>query len=128
MQNYLSDLQKNILKIAFENRKHKKDLFKFRKADVYNREILARVYNFPTLYDLKNVRSTSVVFEPKKIGIKRYNAASAAVSRTFNSLVKRGFAKKSMDNRGITLTNKGRKVAKNLYEKKLNCDYVKKCL
>jgi hypothetical protein len=92
----LSDLQRCILTIAFENREsegrdpgqttHKKG------ADVYRWEIMERFYGWtPPAYARRDGRKPGgKKYRPQQIGPREYAAAQAAVSKAMNRLNNRG--------------------------------------
>jgi hypothetical protein len=102
----LSELQKNILKIAYKNRD---SFYKF--GHVRNCEVLIRFYNFPFHSPAAGSSGTPQIFDRKEIGCSRYNAACVATVKSFDRLVKRGFAERKKTH-SIILTEEGAKVAK----------------
>ena len=111
MSKNLSELQKEILKIAYRNKDSGIE-------GVTNREVLIEVYKFhahspgPT-----NTSGSPQIFNRKEIGLSRYKSASVSVVKAFNRLADRGLALRK-HNFGIILTRKGGRVAKELL---LNC-------
>ena len=103
----LSEMQKKVLRIAYNNkRKHPTS-----KVDVSNRTILIKVYGFKPLVNINKVNPGVLVFDREDIGVKKYNSASVSVARCFNRLVARGLAEREY-NQGIKLTDAGVKVVK----------------
>ena len=97
----LSELQKSILKIAYRNR-----------GNVENKDVLIEYYMFPPhAPGPSHVSGSPQIFDRCVIGMNRYNAASVAVVKAFNRLVKRGLAVRRY-NHGIVLTPDGVKKAK----------------
>jgi len=92
----LSELQKNILQLAYT-----------KQGNILAKNVLAEVYGFPTVTDIRS----KMVFSRKVIGEKRYQSASVSVAKAFNRLAARGLARRKY-NEGITLTKEGIKVAK----------------
>lgn len=92
----LSRLQKKILRIVYRNR-----------GSVLARDVLARVYGFPA--NIQGKKVGAMIFNRRKIGPKRYQAASTATARSFNRLAARGLARRRYS--GILLTEEGLKVA-----------------
>jgi hypothetical protein len=105
----LSELQKNILKIAYKNRD---GFYKF--GHIRNYEVLIEVYNFPFHSPAADSSSgTPQIFNRQEIGFNRYRAACVSTVKAFNRLSKRGLAQRK-HNHGIILTDEGLKVAKTL--------------
>ena len=101
MSRGLSELQKNILQLAYKN-----------QGSILARDVLLEVYRFPaTVTNIRDKRLGAVVFSRKAIGEQRYQSASVAVARTFNRLAARGLAHRRYTE-GITLTKEGVEVAK----------------
>ena len=96
----LSELQKNILQLAYT-----------KQGSILARDILAEVYGFPTVNNIKSKEVGALVFSRKAIGEKRYQSASVSVAKAFNRLAARGLAHREY-NKGITLTKEGVRVAK----------------
>ncbi|MFX0066851.1 MAG: hypothetical protein ACFFC7_32360 [Candidatus Hermodarchaeota archaeon] len=90
----LSELQKEILKIAHRNRGR---ISKW--GDVKNYEVLIKVYKFPSH------SPGPQIFNRQEIGINRYKSASVSVAKAFNRLAERGLAHRKY-NHGIILTEK----------------------
>jgi len=100
MSRGLSELQKNILQLAYKN-----------QGSILARDVLAEVYGFPaTVTNIKGKRAGALVFSRKDIGEKRYQSASVVVVKSFDRLAARGLAHREY-NEGITLTKEGVKVA-----------------
>ena len=53
----------------------------------------------------------SLLFSVKNIGLPRYRAAGVAISRSFDSLARRGLVHRFHNWSGVRLTDEGRKVA-----------------
>jgi hypothetical protein len=102
----LSELQKNILKIAYKNRD---GFYKF--GHVRNCEVLIRFYNFPFHSPAAGSSGTPQIFNRQEIGLNRYRAACVSTVKSFDRICKRGFAERKQ-NHGIILTRRGAKVAK----------------
>jgi len=101
MSRGLSELQKNILQIAYTN-----------PDGILARDVLAEVYGFPTtVTNIKDKWPGAMIFSRKAIGEKRYQSASVSVAKAFNRLAARGLVRREY-NTGITLTKEGVKVAK----------------
>jgi hypothetical protein len=92
---WLGPLQGTILEFAYANREREHRGFnESRGADVYNSEILARVYGFPceSLWQIEDGevtdqrRITGKKFDVRTIGRARYNRAQAAISRAIRRL------------------------------------------
>ena len=104
MSRGLSELQKNILQLAYIN-----------QGDILARDILAEVYGFPaTVNNIKSKEVGALVFSRKAIGEKRYQSASVSVAKAFNRLAARGLAHRKY-NYGIVLTEKGEDMAVKLW-------------
>jgi hypothetical protein len=102
----LSELQKSILRMAYQNRRGG-----YGSGDVKNREVLIEVYRFPFHSPSADTSSgTPQIFKRQEIGISRYRSASVSVAKAFNRLVKRGLAIRKY-NHGIILTEEGTKKA-----------------
>ena len=97
----LSSLQKKVIYLAHKN-----------QGSILARDILTRVYGFPTIINIQDTKPGALVFNRRVIGERRYQAASVATARAFNRLVKRALARRQYS--GITLTEAGVKVAKGL--------------
>jgi hypothetical protein len=103
----LSELQKNILRLAYRNRRRGSGT-----GDTTNSEVLIKVYQFPAhppspWHDSGHAQ----IFYPAEIGVNRYRSASVSVAKAFNRLAKRGLAARKY-NYGIILTDEGLKLAK----------------
>jgi hypothetical protein len=96
MDRGLSELQKKILQLAYT-----------KQGNILAKNVLAEVYCFPTVTDIRS----KMVFSRKVIGEKRYQSASVSVAKAFNRLAARGLVRREY-NKGITLTKEGVKVAK----------------
>ena len=96
MSRGLSELQKNILQLAYKN-----------QGSILAKNVLVEVYGFPTVTDVRS----KLVFSRKVIGEKRYQSASVSVAKAFNRLAARGLVRREY-NKGITLTKEGIEVAK----------------
>lgn len=105
----LSRLQKTILKMAYKNRVK----YPNAKSDVSPREILVEYYGVPTFTDVSHFRRGAVVFLRRSVGINRHQAASVAVTKSFNRLAARGLAER-IYGYGIKLTEEGIRIAKKL--------------
>jgi hypothetical protein len=107
MAKELSELQKNILRLADRNRGAGKE-------GVTNREVLIEVYNFPAhASEPGDITGNPQIFNRQEIGINRYKSASVSVARAFNRLASRGLAIRK-HNHGIILTEEGVKVTESL--------------
>ena len=96
----LSELQKNILQLAYTN-----------QGSILARDILAEVYGFPaTVSNIKSKEVGALIFSREAIGEKRYQSASVSVARAFNRLAARGLARREY-NKGISLTKEGEDMA-----------------
>ena len=95
----LSELQKNILQLAYRN-----------QGNILARDVLSEVYGFPTVTNIRDKRAGALVFSRKVIGKKRYQSASVSVAKAFNRLAARGLAHRKY-NYGITLTKEGEDMA-----------------
>ena len=99
MSRGLSELQKNILQMAYTN-----------QGSILVRDILAEVYGFPAaVTNIRGKRAGALVFSRKAIGEKRYQSASVSVAKAFNRLAARGLVRREY-NKGITLTKEGIEV------------------
>ena len=106
----ISNLQKEILKIAYRNRQSGR--LRGSQPDLSLREVLVEVYGFPTPMNLRNVKPGGLVFKRDDVGIKRYQAAYTSTVKSFNRLVARGLV--SRHYHGIKLIPHGIKTAENL--------------
>ena len=59
----------------------------------------------------------SLLFSVKNIGLSRYRAAGVAISRSFDSLARRGLVQRFHSWSGVRLTDEGREVALSLQRK-----------
>jgi len=75
--------------------------------DVTPAQIKMEYYGFPI-----NRQGTKLLFKRSEVGKARYLNASVAISNAFAHLERKGLAEKRF--RGITLTERGWSVAKNL--------------
>jgi len=105
MTKNLSGLQKEILKLAYENRINDSGHI----VDVSTREVLISYYGFEPIADLDK----PLVFSREMVGIRKYQSASISVCKAFNRLVARGLAKR-IYNQGIVLTQQGIETARAL--------------
>ena len=55
--------------------------------------------------------SGSLLFSVKNIGLSRYRAAGVAISRSFDSLARRGLVQRFHSWSGVRLTDEGREIA-----------------
>jgi len=130
----LSELQKTILSMAYENHKKyiseiwiKKEIEEYKKLrvmsayagvllpkeyepshfDLYHQEILAHLMHI----DPVKLHGTVWHFNPEAIGYRKYNSLNASISRTFSRLWKRGLVNWYLfdhhSNSAIELTEKG---------------------
>ena len=102
MEKGISELQQRILQIAYKNREG----FPRCKVDTSAREVLVKVYGFKPVDDIGKAEPRALLFDRKAIGIKKYQAASVSVAKSFNRLVARGLADREY-NYGIKLTRAG---------------------
>jgi len=102
MAKELSELQQKILEIAHKNREN----LSGSKVDTSAREVLVEVYGFKPVADIGKAKPGALLFDRKAIGIKKYQAASVSVAKSFNRLVARGLADRKY-NYGIKLTRAG---------------------
>lgn len=100
----LSKLQRKVLQIAYENRK-----------GCFVRDVLTEVYKFPPKGNIQDAKPEALIFERKEIGLRKYQAASVAVAKSFNRLASRGLVHREYS--GVRLTPHGVK----LMEEWLNC-------
>ncbi len=113
MKSKLSKLQKQILKLAYENA-----LLNKMGPDLSNRDVLRDIYKFPVRETaVSSMSSTPLLFDRKQIGFQTYNSASVATSKGFTRLERRGLVEREY-NEGIFLTKKGLEVARDLIGKK----------
>ncbi len=80
-------------------------------GQVYARDVLSRVYGFPTTVDLDTARPGGLVFDRRQIGVARYRSASTTVARCFDRLAARGLVERMY---GVRLTERGAERAKSL--------------
>lgn len=107
----LSDLQQEILRLAYKNRKGHPG----GRIDTCPREILVKFYGFAPTTNIDKAKTGALIFNREIIGIKRYQAASVSVAKSFDRLVARGLAEREY-NYGIKLTPTGIILAKALAE------------
>ena len=100
----LSKLQKEILLLAYRQ-----------KGVCLVRDVLTKVYQFPTKGNIQEAKPGAPIFERKEIGLKRYQAASVAIVKSFNRLIRRALASKQYY--GINLTPNGTKLAETIISK-----------
>ncbi len=86
----LSQLQHCILSLGRKN-----------GGTVLARDVLIEYYGFKPIRDPSCLKAGGIVFSKKDIGPDQYNAASVAVCKAFNRLIKRGKASKILS--GIRL-------------------------
>jgi hypothetical protein len=110
----LSELQKEILKIAYRNQVEKGEKASSGLADVSNREVLVKVYGFVPEENKGLNKDKPFIFNRRVIGAKRYQSASTAVAKAFKRLSNRGLAHRKYSY-GIILTETGNEVARALY-------------
>lgn len=106
----LSKLQKEILLLAYKNRNI-----------CLVRDVLTEVYKFPPKGNIQDAKPGALIFERKKIGLKKYQAASVSVAKSFNRLTTRGLVHREYS--GVRLTPHGVK----LMEGWLNCKKGDSC-
>ena len=70
---------------------------------VLARDVLMEYYGFQPVNNPSLQRTGAIVFDKTDIGFDRYNAASVAVCKAFNRLVKKGMATRIFS--GIRLDN-----------------------
>ena len=121
MAGRLSELQKNILQIAYKSHRLRPEY----KIDTSIREVLIKVYGFPSDFDITRKKNPPLIFKREAIGTKRYQSAYAAISRCFERLVTRGLVKKGHGQgftcgygAGIKLTNKAILLAEDIRQLK----------
>lgn len=105
----LSELQQKILQLAYKNRENCPEC----EVDTSAREILVKVYGFNPVADIGKAELGALVFDREAIGVKRYQAASVSVAKSFNRLVARGLADREYAY-GIKLTAAGVKFVKEM--------------
>ena len=103
----LGNLQRAILLVAYEK------YMRNSAAYVSAREILIGYYGFPTNGKPLNRYSSSLVFDRRVIGFRRYMSASVTIVQCFNRLMVRGFVERDVGH-GIRLTRAGAKQAREL--------------
>jgi len=110
MARELSQLQKSILIIALGNRD---GFYKF--GHIRNHEVLERFYGFPAHPPKpSHVSGSPQRFNRQEVGLNRYRAACVSTVKSFDRLVKRGFAQREKSH-GIILTEEGTKKAEVLF-------------
>lgn len=94
------------------------------KIDTSIREILIEVYRFPCDVDITKARVPSLVFNRKRVGLRRYHAAYTATSKSFNRLIMKQLATRGSGRGfrcgcgvGIKLTQAGGVVAEELRQR-----------
>lgn len=97
----LSKLQKGILLLAYRNRNI-----------CLVRDVLIKVYQFPTKGNIQGAKPGALIFERKAIGLKKYQSASVTIVKSFNRLIRRALASKQYY--GINLTPTGTKLAEKI--------------
>ena len=100
----LSKLQKEILLLAYRNRNI-----------CLIRDVLTEAYQFPAKGNIQDAKPGVLIFERKEIGLKKYQAASVAIVKSFNRLIRRGLVHREYSS--VRLTPHGVK----LVEEWLNC-------
>jgi hypothetical protein len=103
----LGHVQKAVLRIALEKQQMGGS------GQVYARDVLSRVYGFPTSVDLDRARPGALVFDRRRIGVRRYHSASVTVARAFDRLAARGLVERRYGY-GVRLTELGAERAKSL--------------
>ena len=108
----LSDLQKRILKLAYEKRLLGQ---KTGPCDVCTTQVLLEIYNWPLAFDCFSVAAHN--FDRKEVGQQEYNQAMVTVSRAFKRLEARDLATRFKSRHawsGISLTPAGVEASKEL--------------
>ena len=93
----LSELQKDILLLAYRQ-----------KGICLVRNVLVEVYKFPTKGNVQGAKPGALIFERKEIGLKKYQATSVSVAKSFNRLTTRGlvhreYSRVRLTPHGVTL-------------------------
>ena len=109
MAKNLSRLQREILKLAFRNRKQNPGSL----VDISARDILVEVYGFTSTVPIKGAELGALVFNRKAIGARRYQAASVSVAKSFDRLASRGLVERE-PGCGVRLTDVGVDVARGM--------------
>jgi hypothetical protein len=105
----LSELQKNILKLAYRNRCRRSGT-----GDTTNSEVLIEVYNFPAHPPGPwHTSGQAQIFYLAEIVVNRYRSGSVSVAKAFNRLAKRDLAFRGYSH-GIILTEEGTRTANTL--------------
>lgn len=113
----LSDLQKSVLRLAARQRAAREksrahmDSWSVSVPDVWYWEALEECYGF---VPSKRLHGMCQRFDRQAIGVRRYNAACAALSRALARLALRGLcvvAGNRAATEGVTLTDEGLRVA-----------------
>jgi hypothetical protein len=87
----LSQLQRHILKLAFDNRQREGRDDKASGADLYYVEVMVAHFGFKaTVYTDIRKHQGNQQFHPKEIGAAKYAAAAASISRAVRRLRDRG--------------------------------------
>jgi hypothetical protein len=122
----LSDLQQQILLLAYHNRLTENRGYGTKGLDLYFHEILAEYYHFPTRYNkLREIHPDgghcsigAQYFNRRRIGRERYNAAQAAASRAIRRLEDRNLVEYKAwayhKGCGLNLTANGISMARKL--------------
>ena len=111
----LSDLQKRILKLAYEKRLLGQ---KTGPCDVCTTQVLLEIYDWPLIENCFSVAAHN--FDRKEVGRREYDQAMVVVSRAMSRLQARGLVTRFKSRRawtGISLTPVGVEVSEQLLVK-----------
>ena len=108
----LSDLQKRILKLAYEKRLLGQ---KTGPCDVCTTQVLLEIYDWPLAFDCFSVAAHN--FDRKEVGQQEYDQAMVTVSRAMSRLEARGLVTRFKSRHawsGISLTPAGVEASEQL--------------
>jgi hypothetical protein len=117
----LSELQKIVLLTAYKAHRVRP------KCDIDTSlpEILIKIYGFPCKFSISRTDTPSLIFDRKAIGIERYQAGYAVVSKCFKRLIDRKLAEKGSGRgftcgyrRGIKLTGPGVALGESIWQER----------
>jgi len=101
----LSKLQNEILLLAYRNRNI-----------CLVRDVLTEVYEFPTKGNIQGAKPGALIFERKEIGLRKYQAASVSVVKSFNRLTTRALVHRECG--GVRISPHGIKLVEMLLNNK----------
>ena len=101
----LSKLQRDILRLAYNQ-----------KGICYARDVLMEIYKFPAKSTIQGAKPGALIFERKEIGLRKYQAASVSVVKSFNRLTTRALVHRECG--GVRISPHGIKLVEMLLNNK----------